>query len=405
MRAVSPSWRNGFPEYDHRVRSTKYGNVNLVDDVGDLLPVDFPEATLVGRVFDPEVGGPCIVVIRGEMLVDISESYPTMSDLLESKDPVGNARSVGGGRSWSLRTILVNSTSEPSDGVHLLAPIDLSVIKAAGVTFTSSLRERLVEEQAGGDPVKAVKIRDELDGLIGADIGSITPGSTRAAELKAELQSRGMWSPYLEVGLGPDPEVFTKAPVLAAVGCGQQIGISTISSWNNPEPEIALAISSAGRILGATLGNDVNLRDIEGRSALLLPRAKDNNASASVGPFLRLFDEGYTLEEVREAEVRLRVRGEDDGFVLSGVSQMKSIARDPADLVAHALSRDHQYPDGILLYLGTLFAPTDDRDSSGKGFTHHIADVVKISSPKLGALVNRVNYSHLAPDGNLVFVT
>ncbi len=382
---------------DRRLSLTKVDYLKLMENIEDLLPTDVSVATLVGRVFDPEVDGPCVVVVRGDLLVDISHDFPTVSDLLESTDPVGGCRSSQGGRTWNLRRVLMNSISEEAEGVRLLAPIDLSVIKAAGVTFTSSLRERLVEEQAGGDPARAEEIRSELDTLIGADIGSITPGSPRAAQLKADLQARGMWSQYLEVGIGPDPEVFTKAAVLSAVGCGQQVGVSTISAWNNPEPEIAIAVTSIGKIVAATIGNDVNLRDIEGRSALLLPRAKDNNASASVGPFLRLLDEHFTLDDIRGAEVALEVRGEDDGFVMAGVSQMKLISRDPTDLAAQAMSRDHQYPDGFLLYLGTLFAPTDDRDGGGKGFTHHVGDIVKISSPRLGTLVNRVNYSHLAP--------
>lgn len=369
----------------------------LVNNNNDVLPADADSATLVGRIFDPEVGGPCVVVLRGNELADITDSFPSMSDLLESADPVQATRSASGSRSWPLQEVLENSLSEDSQGPHLLAPADLSVLKAAGVTFANSLMERLIEERAGGDPTKADQLRAELEAVLGSEISTIVPGSAEAERLKSDLQQRGLWSQYLEVGLGPDPEVFTKAPVLSAVGCGQQIGVAEVSSWNNPEPEVVLAVSSTGRIVGATLGNDVNLRDVEGRSALLLPKAKDNNASAAAGPFIRLLDENFTLDDVRNAEVRLEVLGEEDGFVMDGVSKMNQISRDPATLASYTVSDSHQYPDGILLYTGTLFSPTKDREGQGMGFTHRLGDVVRISSPRLGMLANRVNQSEKAP--------
>ena len=371
--------------------------MHLVNKYTDVLPADAAAATLVGRIFDPEVDGPCVVVVRGSHLVDITDSFPCMTDLLESPEPARAAKAAVGARQWPLTAVLRNSLDEESGGPHLLAPVDLSVLKAAGVTFAKSLMERLIEERAGGDPQKAEELRAGLETAIGLEISSIVPGGEDAARLKADLQDRGLWSQYLEVGLGPDPEVFTKAPVLSAVGCGQEIGVANVSSWNNPEPEIALAVTSTGRIVGATLGNDVNLRDVEGRSALLLPKAKDNNASAAVGPFIRLLDESFTLDDIRGAEVRLEVLGEDDDFTMDGLSQMREISRDPEMLAAYTVGDAHQYPDGILLYLGTLFSPTTDRDGEGMGFTHHLGDIVRISSPKLGMLVNRVNHSENAP--------
>lgn len=371
--------------------------MHLVNKYNDVLPADAANATLVGRIFDPEVDGPCVVVVRGINVVDVTDSFPCMTDLLESPDPARAVKAAPGGRKWPLIAILRNSLDEAGGGPRLLAPVDLSVLKAAGVTFAKSLMERLIEERAGGDPQKADELRAGLETAIGLEIASVVPGGEAAARLKADLQNRGLWSQYLEVGLGPDPEVFTKAPVLSAVGCGQEIGIAKVSSWNNPEPEIALAVSSTGRIVGATLGNDVNLRDVEGRSALLLPKAKDNNASASVGPFIRLLDESFTLDDIRSAEVRLEVLGEDDDFTMDGLSQMREISRDPEMLAAYTVGDAHQYPDGILLYLGTLFSPTTDRDGEGMGFTHHLGDIVRISSPKLGMLVNRVNHSESAP--------
>lgn len=372
--------------------------MQLVDDPTDVLPRDSADATLVGRIFDPSVAGPCVVAVRGTDVVDITDAFPTMSDLLETADPAAAVRAQAGTRSWPLAEILAGSLSETSNGqVHLLAPVDLSVLKAAGVTFASSLIERLIEERAGGDPNAADRIRTEIEARLSTAINTIEPGSPEAARLKDDLKSRGLWSQYLEVGLGPDPEVFTKAPVLAAVGCGQQIGIASLSSWNNPEPEVVVVVTSSGKVVGATLGNDVNLRDVEGRSALLLPKAKDNNASAALGPFVRLLDDSFTLDDIRAAEVTLRVLGEDDGFTLEDVSSMREISRDVVELAEYTVGDSHQYPDGIVLYTGTLFSPTQDRGGDGMGFTHHVGDVVRISSPRLGMLVNRVNQSEKTP--------
>ncbi|MVA75189.1 fumarylacetoacetate hydrolase [Auraticoccus sp. F435] len=372
--------------------------MTLLDDPRDLLPTDVDRATLVGRLLDPELG-PCVVAVRGEELVDVSDTFPTVADLLERPDPVAELRAAPAGRSWPLSAVLEATLAEAEDPAApvLLAPVDLQVLKAAGVTFASSLTERLIEERAGGDPSRAEQLRAELEQVLGVEVSAIRPGSPESERLKADLQPRGLWSQYLEVGLGPDPEIFTKAPVLSAVGCGAAVGVSEISAWNNPEPEVALAVTSTGRIVAATLGNDVNLRDVEGRSALLLPRAKDNNASASVGPFLRLLDEHFTLDDVRSAQVRLQVLGQDDDFVLDGVSEMSQISRDVTELAGHAIGDAHQYPDGLLLYTGTLFAPTADRDRPGSGFTHHPGDVVRITSPRLGTLVNRVTSSETAP--------
>jgi fumarylacetoacetate (FAA) hydrolase family protein len=280
-----------------------------------------------------------------------------------------------------------------SHGAGLLAPCDLQAIKACGVTFAVSLLERVIEEQAGGKAENAARIRSDITRLIGTDLSRIAPGSEAAMQLKALLQERGAWSQYMEVGLGPDAEVFTKAQPMSAVGFGAEVGIAHDSSWNNPEPEIVLAVNSRGDIVGATLGNDVNLRDIEGRSALLLGKAKDNNASCAIGPFIRLFDQHFDLDAVRAAEVSLRIEGGDDGFLLEAQSRMSEISRDPLQLVQQTWGRHHQYPDGFMLFLGTMFSPIQDRDAKGAGFTHHLGDRVTISTPSLGALVNHVQLS------------
>jgi len=363
-----------------------------------VLPDDGLQGTLVGRVWVPNgaVPGPAVVALRPEGVFDLSAHYPTMSTLLDTLAPAEAARSATGQYLCSVEDLLANSLPGTRDASRpwLLAPCDLQVVKAAGVTFAASLIERVIEEQARGDATRAQGLRSQVIGLIGQNLADIRPGSPEAMRLKALLQDKGLWSQYLEVGIGPDAEVFTKAPVLASVGCGDDIGIRSDSAWNNPEPEVVLAVNSRGQIVGATLGNDVNLRDIEGRSALLLGKAKDNNASCALGPFIRLFDGSFGLEQVRNETVHLRVAGAD-GFELRGINTMASISRDPTDLVAQTLAA-HQYPDGFMLFLGTLFAPIEDRDQPGGGFTHKLGDQVSIQSAWLGGLHNRVTHSEAA---------
>lgn len=364
-----------------------------------VLPDDGLQGTLVGRVWLPQGAfpGPAVVALRPEGVFDLSAHYPTVSTLLDTLAPAEAARSATGQYLCSVDDLQANSQPGARDTTRpwLLAPCDLQVVKAAGVTFAASLIERVIEEQAHGDATRAQGLRSQVIGLIGENLADIRPGSPEAMRLKALLQDKGLWSQYLEVGIGPDAEVFTKAPVLASVGCGDDIGIRSDSAWNNPEPEVVLAVNSRGQIVGATLGNDVNLRDIEGRSALLLGKAKDNNASCALGPFIRLFDASFGLEQVRKETVHLRVAGAD-GFELRGINTMASISRDPTDLVAQTLAA-HQYPDGFMLFMGTLFAPIEDRDQPGGGFTHHLGDLVSIQSAWLGGLHNRVAHSEAAP--------
>ena len=357
-------------------------------DPVSVLPEDSGRAALVARVHDPEAGGPCVAAVRGEQVVDLTALSPTVSDLLERDDAAALVREAGGGRVWRLDELL-QAPPGRHDVPRLLAPIDLQVIKAAGVTFARSLLERVIEERTGGDPAQAAKVRARVVQAVGGRLDGIRPGSPEAVKAKEALLAEGLWSQYLEVGIGPDPEVFTKAPVLSAVGTGADIGVLAASVWNNPEPEAVLVVDSRGRVRGATLGNDVNLRDVEGRSALLLSRAKDNNASCAVGPFVRLLDGEFGLDDVRGLDIDLRVDG-PDGYVLRGSSSLREISRDILDLVAATHGTHHQYPDGFVLFTGTLFAPTEDRHAPGAGFTHEYGDVVTISSPRLGALVNTV---------------
>ncbi len=363
--------------------------MNLIHSLqpDDVLPRDGYAGTLVGRVWRADVGGPSIVAVRPDGVFDITRHAPTMSTLLDDADPAGAVASMQGERLGGLAEMIPN----------LLAPCDLQVVKASGVTFAASLLERVIEERAGGDLRKAQSIRATVESAIGGDLRAIRPGSPGAQELKSVLIRQGMWSQYLEVGIGPDAEVFTKAPVMSCVGTGAEIGIHPASTWNNPEPEIVLAVNSRGEVAGATLGNDVNLRDFEGRSALLLGKAKDNNASCAIGPFIRLFDDRFGIDDVRRCDLAMRVDG-TDGFVLQGSSSISKISRDPLDLVGQAIGANHQYPDGFVLFLGTMFAPTQDRHGPGQGFTHVVGDLVTVSTPQLGTLVNRVNTSdRIAP--------
>jgi fumarylacetoacetate (FAA) hydrolase family protein len=361
------------------------------------LPDDHDRATLVGRAWlAGQPSGPTIVALRGEDLVDLSRLAVTMSDLLDMTDPAGavqaatrSAPAVG-----SLRDLLANTLTMTAP--YLLAPCDLQAVKAAGVTFADSLIERVIEEQIRGDASRAEAVRSEIAAALGGEISRIKPGSPEAMRLRDTLMKRGAWSQYLEVGIGPDAEVFTKCQPMASVGTGAGVGIHPDSTWNNPEPEVVLAINSRGDIVGASLGNDVNLRDVEGRSALLLGRAKDNNASCAIGPFIRLFDDHFSLDDVRRAEVSLVIAGQDN-FRLEASSQMSRISRDPLDLAAQTFGSSHQYPDGAMLFTGTMFAPIQDRGAPGMGFTHKPGDVVTIRSPRLGGLVNKVDFCDRLP--------
>ena len=359
----------------------------------------YPDGTLVGRARVPGHSHPRIVTVRNDEVVDITtQGMATVRDIAESGRAAEHVRNAVGQSVGKADTILANSVAGQGDAnlPSLLSPIDLQAIKASGVTFVVSLLERVIEEQARGDKSRADALRGEILDLIGTDLSALVPGSDTAMKVKAKLIEKGVWSQYLEVGIGPDAEIFTKGQPMSSVGYGAEVGLHPISSWNNPEPEVALLVTSKGEIIGATLGNDVNLRDVEGRSALLLGKAKDNNASASLGPFIRLFDGDFTLETVKQSEIALRVEGED-GFVLDGHSSMNQISRKPESLVAATIGGHHQYPDGLVLYLGTMFAPVKDRDGAGKGFTHKLGDVVAISTPELGTLTNRVNLSTKCP--------
>ena len=344
------------------------------------------DAILVARVWDPASGGPRVCVVRGDVLVDITEQVSTVSELMEEPSRISSLADSST-VSWNLSEVIEASRARSTSEPVFLAPVDLQVVKACGVTFVGSLIERVIEEKCAGDSAKQESVRAELQGILGGSLKNIRPGSPEAMRAKEALIGQGLWSAYLEVGIGPDPEVFTKAPVLASVGYGALVGIPSFSTWNNPEPELVLIVNSQGKAVGATLGNDVNLRDVEGRSALLLGKAKDNNASSALGPFIRIFTDSFTLETVATEDITLTVHG-DDGYVLEGRNSVSEISRPLQELVSATWGTHHQYPDGFALYTGTLFAPTQDRDTPGLGFTHKSGDVVTISSPHLGTLVN-----------------
>jgi fumarylacetoacetate (FAA) hydrolase family protein len=361
------------------------------------LPKDAESAVLVGRVW-VEGQGAVLVHVTPEDVSDISELAPTMSELLELPDPAGCVRKFQALRLEDTEMVLANTAYDLRHRGQpwLLAPCDLQAVKASGVTFVASMLERVIEEQARGDASRAATVRAAVTSVIGGNLSAVRPGSPEARRLKEVLSAQGMWSQYLEVGIGPDAEVFTKAQPMSSIGTGAEVGIHPESEWNNPEPEVVLAVNSRGEVKGATLGNDVNLRDFEGRSALLLGKAKDNNGSCAIGPLIRLFDAGFGIEDVRTTELSVEVRG-PEGYELRGGRSLSKISRDPLDLVAQTCGRTHQYPDGFMLFLGTMFAPTQDRHRPGQGFTHVKGDIVAVSAESLGTLVNRVDTSDAIP--------
>ena len=366
------------------------GEGHSVSPNHDVLPVDAQDAVLVARVWDPETCGPRPVRVHGDDVYDLFDVTPTVSSLLEGEDGVARALSASAPPRWHLADLVEASLSRRQDEPRLLAPVDLQVVKACGVTFVESMVERVIEERCAGDPARAVEVRAAVQRSLGRDLSGVEPGSAEAAQIKQLLLDRGLWSQYLEVGLGPDPEVFTKAPVLASVGYGAQVGIPAFSAWNNPEPELVLVVDSTGSPRGCTLGNDVNLRDVEGRSALLLGMAKDNTGSSALGPFVRLFDGRFTLDTVRDERISLRVEGVNDGYLLEGENNVSRLSRSFESLVSATYGPHHQYPDGFVLFTGTLFTPTQDRGAAGQGFTHVMGDRVCISSGHLGTLENEV---------------
>ncbi len=358
------------------------------------LPRDWRDAILLGRVLT--AAGPTPILVRNGRVADISGLAPTTADFAALWPDVRSEAGTDLGDLETFTFVSAWSGNRAAFGPQLLSPLDLQCVKASGVTFAISAVERVIEERARGDADRAHSLRESLQSRVGADIRAVKPGSAQAARLKEALIADGLWSQYLEVAIGPDAEVFTKVPVLSSVGWGDWVGIRADSAWNNPEPEIVLLCDPRGRPVGAALGNDVNLRDIEGRSALLLGKSKDNNASCAVGPFVRLFDERFTLDDVRGCEVGLDVEGED-GFRLAGRSSMSLISRDPLELIGQTVGRNHQYPDGFALFLGTMFAPVEDRDVPGRGFTHKSGDLVRVFSERLGTLENKVTTCEAAP--------
>jgi len=376
----------------------------------ECLPDECREGTWLGRAWLPasfapsNIAGPHVITVRDGQVIELSDCFDSIADITRHPTPTAAVQNATGVSICSLNTLLENSLFyklpadiRKSQQPSLLAPNDIQAIKACGVTFVASLIERVIEEKALGNPSKAEEIRAVVHAAIGDNLKDIEPGSPQTEILKAKLIAQGIWSAYLEVGIGPDVEVFTKSQPMSAIPCGSQLGVLETSQWNNPEPEVAFLVSPQGSFLGAALANDVNLRDYEGRSSLLLGKAKDQNGSCPIGPMFRLFDDSYSLDDAANTEVNLSIVGED-GFCSTGENRMSEISRSVDSIIKQVCNGSHQYPDGIAIMLGTMFAPTEDRGEEGMGFTHKVGDRVEISSPKLGKLVNWVNYCHEIPE-------
>lgn len=383
------------------------------------LPADWKEGSFIGRVWrsDIQPEGPSVVALdKDGYLVDITTSFPTVSKLCNQEDPAAAMREAlernKGNRIGRFSEILANTPlhAQKKGKPYLISPADLQAVKAAGVTFADSLIERSVEKLAGGDPAKADNIRKDIHAVIRGkmglaetdeiDLSKMKPGSPQALELRDYLIDKGLQKSYLEVGLGPDAEIFTKAQPMATVGHGAHAGVHPGSKWNNPEPEVVMVAGKSGKAVGAALGNDVNCRDIEGESELKLGECKDQNASATMGPLIRLFDKSFTLDDVRTMDVGLEVSNAEDGYKVDAVSSMSKISRDPQNELLAQTFAHHQYPDGALLYCGTMFAAAmvpRDKEHPEKGFTHKYGDVVTITSSKLGSVTNVMQSADLCP--------
>jgi len=354
-----------------------------------VLPSDGYAGTLVGRALFPGVfPGPCVVAIREDGVHNISGTVPTMAQLLNAPNPLATLQRALRNCVYlgPLESLLENSTPSTHDPLkpYLLTPIDLQAVKAVGLTFVNGLLQRFADDNGGAATVA------KMEKAAGVALGKILPGSEEAARLRTALMEDGLWNDTLEVGFGPDVELFTKAQPLSAVGTGAEIAVLPTSKQTFAEPEVVLMLNADGKICGATLGCDMTARDVEARSLLLLGRAKDQNATCAVGPFIRLFDQTFSLPNVQGMNLTYAFEGADDA-VFTDTGSMDQIGRGLITLARQVVNEHHGYPDGVALFTGCMFKAPSSRGASDTPFTHQVGDVVIIKASPLGTLINRVN--------------
>jgi 2-dehydro-3-deoxy-D-arabinonate dehydratase len=252
--------------------------------------------------------------------------FGSLATWLQQPDPVAAVKAIVDGWVFS---------GEGPRTEALRVPLDRQEVWAAGVTYLRSKEARMEESEGGG-------------------------------------------SFYDRVYAAERPELFLKATPSRVVGPEEPIRIRRDAVWNVPEPEVALVISTALKIVGYTVGNDVSSRDIEGENPLYLPQAKVYRQCCALGPYILLEEEGRGH---RNFDVRLTIerRGAQ---IFGGETSTAQMKRRFDELVAY-LGRENLFPDGAFLLTGTGIVPPDS-------FTLQAGDVVRIEVPGIGTLCNPV---------------
>jgi 2-dehydro-3-deoxy-D-arabinonate dehydratase len=203
-------------------------------------------------------------------------------------------------------------------------------------------------------------------------------GVTYLRSRDARMEESNQKNVYDIVYEAERPELFFKATRSRVSGPGEQIGIRGDSTWDVPEPELALVINRDGEIVGYTIGNDVSSRSIEGENPLYLPQAKVYSKCAAVGPHVAL---AWELADVSNLTIRL-VINRDGKVLFDGNTATSQIHRRLDELVTY-LRRDNEFPAGVILMTGTGIIPPSE-------FTLENGDVVEITIDSIGTLQNPV---------------